>query len=83
MTYDDGTSVRGDVLIGCQVMSTDGEELGTVKQVEGNFFEVDAPVQPSFWLPTSAIASRMGQRVTLIFQQESLDHYRSEPPLAA
>jgi hypothetical protein len=83
MAYDDGASIGGDVLIGCQVMSTDGEELGTVKQVEGDVFEVDAPAQPNFWLPMSAIASRMGQRVTLIFQQESLDHYRSEPPLAA
>ena len=36
--------------VGTPVYSQDGEQLGTVKEVRGSAFTVDAPRQPDYWL---------------------------------
>ncbi len=42
------------------VYSSDGEELGKVKEIRGRYFKVDAPMQPDYWLGMDAIGSRSG-----------------------
>jgi hypothetical protein len=83
MAYDDGARRGGDRLLGCQVFTTDGMQLGRVKEVQGDVFQVAAPRQLEYWLPTSTIASRLGERLTLVLPAERLAHYRTRPPRAA
>jgi len=58
--------------VGTKVMTADGDELGTVKEVSGACFKVDAPMQPDYWLGEDSIASRTGASVSLRFSKASL-----------
>jgi hypothetical protein len=56
--------------IGARVVTADGEELGTVKEVAGSCFKVDASMQPDYWLGVDAIANSIGREVQLAIPKD-------------
>ena len=65
--------------IGCEVYTTDGSKLGTVKEVDGAYFKVDAPMSPDYWLAAECIrGGTMGNRVDVMFAKDQLDSYKRE-----
>ena len=45
------------VIAGAKVVTSDGKELGTVKEAEDRAFHVDAPRQFDYWLQSSVVKS--------------------------
>lgn len=66
--------------IGCDVYTSDGSKIGTVKEVEGTYFKVDAPMQPDYWLSCDCVRGGMGgsNRVDLSFGKSELDTYKQK-----
>ena len=52
---------------GMDVLSSDGETLGRVKQVsaDGRYFGVDCPLAPDYYVPVEEIARTEGSAVHL------------------
>lgn len=75
------SSIR--VAIGQPVYTNDGDRLGSVKEVQGAFFKVDAPMAPDYWLPVSSVSTATGNQVTLSFDTGHLGDYRTNGPEAA
>jgi uncharacterized protein (TIGR02271 family) len=67
-------------MIGQPVFSADGKQLGTVKEVQGSAFKVDAPMKQDYWLPDDAIRSMSGGQLTVGFDQSHLDDYKLSGP---
>lgn len=64
-----------------EIFTADREKLGTVKEVSGNYFKVDASMQPDYWLPTRLIVDIEEGQVCLAFVNEELGlHKLAEPP---
>ena len=66
--------------VGCEVYTADGSKLGTVKEVDGAYFKVDAPMQTDYWLACDCIHGGMGgnSRVDVVFEKGQLDNYKRE-----
>ena len=66
--------------IGYDVYTSDGSKLGTVKEVEGTYFKVDAAMQPDYWLSCDCVRGGMGgsNRVDLMFGKSELDTYKQK-----
>lgn len=64
--------------IGSDIYTSDGSKLGTVKEVEGTYFKVDAPMQPDYWLSSDCVRGGTGasNRVDLTFDKSELDTYK-------
>jgi uncharacterized protein (TIGR02271 family) len=60
-----------DRMTGQRVYSSDGSELGTVKEVRGAYFKVNAPMQPDYWLSTSSLQDSGGRLVVM----DNAEHY--------
>ncbi len=71
------------VPIDAEIYTSDGERLGTVREVEGQSFKVDAPLQPDYWLPMDCVESVSGNRVRLNFAKDRLGNYKTGAPRAA
>lgn len=65
---------------GADVYTADGEHLGTVKELEGDSFKVDAPHELDYWLSNRSIASATAERVDLRFNSELLGEYKLGEP---
>lgn len=88
MTHSPGLSPQ--IRLGDHIFTSDGEEIGTVKEVRDGFFKVDAAMRPDYWLRNVRVASSGGGRITLSLPKEHLSTYqvtdpepasaRSEPP---
>ena len=65
---------------GLHVVTRDGQELGTLKEIAGSFFKVDAPMQRDYWLSSAEIASRQAEEVVLGFEQAKLDEHKLAQP---
>jgi hypothetical protein len=46
-----------DYIVGTRVLTSDGHELGEVKELVGRYFKVAAPMAPDYWLPNDLVAS--------------------------
>ncbi len=67
--------------IDAKVMSSDGEDLGMIKETSGGMFKVNAPMMMDYWLSNSTIASSTPMEVKLSFMKEKLgDMKKDEPP---
>ena len=57
----------GKLATGMDVLSSDGEKLGRVKSVspDGQYFRVDCPFAPDYYVPVQDIASADDGRVHL------------------
>ena len=78
MTMERGQA--GSVMVGAPVIAQDGDQLGTVKEVRGTFFKVDAPMQPDFWLRTDCVAQSSSGEVRLGFSKDRLGDYQFSSP---
>jgi len=52
-------------MIGQTVYGANGEELGTVKEVRGEYFKVDASMQPDYWLRADSCQTSGGRLVVM------------------
>jgi hypothetical protein len=66
--------------IGARVVTVDADELGTVKEVVGSAFKVDASMQPDYWLACDCIAGTVGDEVRLSFPKDRLGEMKVEAP---
>ncbi len=65
---------------GSHVMTCDGQDLGTLKEIDGSYFKVDAPMARDYWLAEAEVAEVHEDEVVLDFARAELDeHKRSEP----
>ena len=60
--------------VGTEVYSEDGDRLGTVKEVRGQHFKVDARMQPDYWLPMTAVRPAADGRLTVMADAERVDN---------
>ena len=65
---------------GASITASDGEHLGTVKEIRGAYFKVDAPMAPDYWLPCDVIAGDSNEGVRVSFAKESLDENKYPEP---
>ena len=68
----------GAPAVGAEVTTVDGEKLGTVKEVSGSCFKVDAPMRPDYWLGVDCIASSAGGAVRLNLTKDGLGQAKEE-----
>ena len=64
--------------VGAEVTTADGDTLGTVKDVSGSCFKVDASMRPDYWLGTDCIASSTGGVVRLTLTKDRLSEAKDE-----
>ncbi len=66
--------------IGARVLTLDGNELGKVKDVASGCFQVDASMQPDYWLGTGTIASSTGTEVRLSIPKDRVGDLKLDGP---
>jgi hypothetical protein len=71
---------RGDVIEGMDVMSSDNEALGKVREARATHFLLDRPMARDVWVPNNAIADVNSDRVYLSVASVD-DHGWENPPL--
>jgi len=70
----------GVPMVGTEVFTADGDTLGTVKEVTGTCFKVDAKMQPDYWLATDTIASADGGAVRLSLNKDRVGQAKVDGP---
>jgi hypothetical protein len=65
---------------GATVMTADHERLGTVKEITGDCFKVDAPMAPDYWLASDTIASMVGKDILLRVMRSDIDDVKMGTP---
>jgi hypothetical protein len=70
-----------EFVVGTPVRSSDGEELGTVKELVGRYFKVSAPMAPDYWLSREVVRSHEQQQVVLRITKEELGGYEVDSDL--
>jgi predicted butyrate kinase (DUF1464 family) len=71
-----------DIRPGSIVNTQDGHLLGVVGEIEGDAFQVQALVQPDYWLPLRSVAQANDEQVAVAFYLAQLDDYRRLSPAA-
>ena len=64
--------------LGARVITSDGEQLGKVKDIAGGCFKIDAPLQKDYWLASDSIATTLGGEVMLTFTKDDLGKAKAE-----
>jgi hypothetical protein len=67
-----------NLMVGTEVMTSDGEKLGEVKEVHNGAFKVAAKLQPDYWLNTTCVISVQGHTATVSFAKDDLSDYKLE-----
>jgi hypothetical protein len=71
----------GAVMLGAPVRTSDGKELGKVKEVVGGCFKVDAPMQPDYWLAIDTVTGNSSDGgINLRFDRKQLEEAKQEGP---
>ncbi|MFN8555956.1 MAG: hypothetical protein U0531_00900 [Dehalococcoidia bacterium] len=70
----------GSVPIGAEVITRDGDGLGTVKEIQGGYFKVAASLRPDYWLQLITARVDGAGRVVMEFDKDDLDRYRVIEP---
>ncbi len=65
---------------GMEVFTADGETIGTVKEMQGRYFKVDAPMKPDFWLTTDCIRTASANTLTLTVDKDHLGDVKTDLP---
>ncbi|MBE0610009.1 MAG: hypothetical protein IH609_11540 [Dehalococcoidia bacterium] len=66
--------------VGASVWTNDGKQFGHVKEVKGDYFKVDIPWSPDYWLSCAHIAELDGSRAILRLREHEVDEHRLEQP---
>jgi hypothetical protein len=64
--------MNDEPLIGAKVLSADGEELGTVMEIDRGCFKVDARLQPDYWLAPDIVARTTPATVVLLMNKDDI-----------
>jgi len=70
--------MAGTPTVGARVITADRQDLGKVKEISGDCFKVDAPLQQDYWLGSNCIASSPGNEVRLSFIKDTLGSMKYE-----
>ena len=65
---------------GAEVYSQDDHKLGTIKEIWGNWFKVDAKFQMDYWLSTDHVVSATADRVDVGFMKDVLADIKADYP---
>jgi hypothetical protein len=79
----DRTDMLHDLPIDADVITLDQSKLGTVGDIQGDCFKLNAPWEPDYWLPRSCVSTVIGDRVLLDFNKDRLDDHKLSGPRAA
>ncbi|MGE0598229.1 MAG: hypothetical protein AB7J35_00200 [Dehalococcoidia bacterium] len=72
--------MAAEIVAGATIFTSDGKELGKVKEVEPTAFRVDAPRALDYWLENSLVAEATAARVTLSIADSELGGYKMDKP---
>ncbi|MPZ23472.1 MAG: DUF2171 domain-containing protein [Dehalococcoidia bacterium] len=53
----DRSTIATQIAPGQEIFTHDGQRLGTVKEVDGDRFKVDASMQPDYWLECNDVTA--------------------------
>ncbi len=67
---------REHVIPGMPIESADGTTIGTVKEVAGGVFKVDAPLRPDYWLPCNLVGSHTAAALQLRIDRVAVMEHR-------
>ena len=67
-------------VVGAPVVTADGDRIGKVKEVSGDCFKIDAPMQPDYWLGSDTIANVSGGEITLSLRKEDVGEVKVDRP---
>src|SRR6185503_4405985 len=59
--------------IGAPIYSSDGQQFGSIKEVRGGYFKVDAPMSRDFWLSAAYIGVSDSESVRLTITRDQVD----------
>jgi hypothetical protein len=62
------------------VYTSDGHEIGKVKTIVGECFQVDAPMQFDYWLGSDLITSDEGGVLRLSISKDKLGDFKEDAP---
>ena len=65
---------------GATVMTADHERLGTVKEIVGDCFKVDAAMARDYWLASDTIATVTGNDIMLRIPREDINNVKISEP---
>ena len=69
-----------NLMDGTTVYASDGEELGTVKEIRGDYFKIDAPMSKDYWLRCDAVVQTPEGRACAAFTHDRLDANKQPEP---
>ena len=69
-----------EIPIGAAVFTADGKELGKVKKLESNAFQLDAPRQIDYWLEIALARAISDTKVELSVAEADLGGYKMDRP---
>ncbi|MHB8575899.1 MAG: DUF2171 domain-containing protein [Dehalococcoidia bacterium] len=81
MTTTPGSAAFPALTPDCPVYTADGDKLGTVKEIRGSAFKVNAHMQPDYWLSFGGIRAVTPERVELAFPKDRLGDYKQDSPV--
>jgi len=65
---------------GMPVVTSDGEALGTIKDIRTDRFKVDAPMAMDYWLDRDTVMDMTAEGYILSFDREHLDEMKRSDP---
>ena len=80
MTSETPSETPADMKVGAPVFTSDGKQLGHVKDVELEEFQIDVPRARDYWLQRTIVHSFSDERVELLVTDADLEAYKMEKP---
>lgn len=65
---------------GMPVVMSDGEALGTIKEIRTDRFKVDAPMSPDYWLDRETVVDMSAEGYVVSFNRDRLDEMKRSDP---
>ena len=65
---------------GRDVISRDGQQIGTVKEVHGGYFHVDVSMAPDYWLSSLYAVSADATGIRLTLAKDEIDLHKIDKP---
>ena len=72
--------MHSNLMSGTTVYASDGRELGTVKEVRGTYFKIDAPLARDYWLSCDIVQQAPGGRISVAFTHDLLEANKQPEP---
>ncbi|MGK2964335.1 MAG: DUF2171 domain-containing protein [Tepidiformaceae bacterium] len=66
--------------VGQPITTSDGSDVGRVKEVQGGFFKVDAPMARDYWLSSACVRSVEGPMVRLNLRSDEVAAHELDGP---